>query len=78
VEDDGAGIPDDILPGLFEAFVTSRLDARGTGLGLAVAAGIVHQHEGIIRAENRAEGGARLTVQLPAPPPDASQEGQNP
>ncbi len=78
VEDDGAGIPDDILPGLFEAFVTSRLDARGTGLGLAVAAGIVHQHEGVIRAENRAEGGARLTVQLPAPPPDASQEGQNP
>ena len=71
VDDDGPGIPGDVLPGLFEAFVTTRLDARGTGLGLAVAEGIVHQHDGVIRAENRATGGARLTVQLHAPLPEA-------
>jgi len=41
VEDNGPGIPADVLPELFEAFVTTRLDARGTGLGLAVAEGIV-------------------------------------
>jgi len=66
IEDDGPGIPDNVLPEIFEAFVTSRLDARGTGLGLTVAEGIVHQHGGTIAASNRPEGGARLEVCLPA------------
>ena len=65
VEDSGVGIPEDVLPNIFEAFVTSRLDARGTGLGLAVAATIVEQHGGTIVAGNRREGGARLEVRLP-------------
>ena len=34
VEDNGPGIPPDVLPDIFDAFVTTRLDARGTGLGL--------------------------------------------
>ena len=67
VLDDGPGIPVDVLPDIFEAFVTSRLDARGTGLGLTVAEGIVHQHGGTIAASNRPSGGARLDVKLPAP-----------
>lgn len=64
VEDDGRGIPAEVLPDIFDAFVTSRLDARGTGLGLAVAEGIVHQHGGTITASNRPGGGARLEVTL--------------
>ncbi len=67
VEDNGKGIHPDILPDIFDAFVTTRLDARGTGLGLTVAAGIVTQHNGTISASNRPEGGARLEVMLPAP-----------
>jgi signal transduction histidine kinase len=66
VEDDGPGIPKDVLPNIFDAFVSSRLDSRGTGLGLTVAAGIVQQHEGQIHASNRPGGGARLEVLLPA------------
>lgn len=66
VEDNGPGIPADMLPQIFEAFVTTRLDSRGTGLGLAVAEGIVHQHGGRIYAANRPEGGALLEVRLPA------------
>jgi C4-dicarboxylate-specific signal transduction histidine kinase len=66
VEDNGPGIPADLLPDIFVAFVTSRLDARGTGLGLTVAEGIVTQHGGSITASNRAEGGASLEVWLPA------------
>jgi signal transduction histidine kinase len=66
VEDDGPGIPPDVLPDIFEAFVSTRLDARGTGLGLTVAEGIVHQHGGTISAANRSQGGARLEVSLPA------------
>lgn len=67
VEDNGAGIPADVLPDIFDAFVTTRLDARGTGLGLTVAEGIVTQHGGTITAANRREGGACLEVWLPAP-----------
>lgn len=65
VEDNGPGIPADMLPDIFSAFVTTRLDARGTGLGLTVAEGIVTQHGGSIAASNRAEGGACLEVWLP-------------
>jgi signal transduction histidine kinase len=66
VEDDGPGIPPDVLPEIFEVFVSSRLDAKGTGLGLTIAEGIVHQHGGTISASNRPERGARLEVTLPA------------
>jgi two-component system, NtrC family, sensor histidine kinase HupT/HoxJ len=66
VEDNGPGIPEDVLPEIFEAFVTTRLDARGTGLGLAVTEGIVSQHGGTIAAFNRKDGGATLEVRFAA------------
>jgi signal transduction histidine kinase len=66
VEDNGPGIPEAVLPQIFDAFVSTRLDARGTGLGLTVAHGIVTQHGGTITARNRPEGGACLEVWLPA------------
>jgi signal transduction histidine kinase len=64
VEDNGPGIPTDVLPEIFDAFVSSQLDSRGTGLGLTVAQGIVQQHGGTIMASNRPGGGARLEVIL--------------
>ena len=64
VDDDGPGIPAGVLPDIFEAFVSTRLDAQGTGLGLTVAEGIVQQHGGTISASNRPGGGARLEVML--------------
>ncbi len=66
VMDNGPGIPANVLPKVFEAFVTTRLDARGTGLGLTVAEGIVTQLGGTITAANRPQGGASLEVTLPA------------
>lgn len=68
VEDDGPGIAESLLPHLFEAFVSTRLDSHGTGLGLTVAEGIIQQHGGTIRAYNRAAGGACLEVELPLAP----------
>ncbi|MBL8211971.1 MAG: hypothetical protein JNK87_14740 [Bryobacterales bacterium] len=65
VEDDGPGIPPDVLPEIFDAFVTTRLDANGTGLGLTVSDAIVRQHGGSITASNCPKGGARLEVKLP-------------
>lgn len=65
-DDSGPGIPPEVLPAIFDAFVSTRLDSRGTGLGLTIAEGIVHQHGGTISASNRPEGGARIEVKLPA------------
>jgi two-component system NtrC family sensor kinase len=65
VEDNGPGIPAHVLPDIFDAFVSTRLDAHGTGLGLTVAEGIVTQHGGTIAASNRPEGGACLEICLP-------------
>lgn len=68
VTDDGPGIDASVLPRLFEPFVSTRLDSRGTGLGLAVAEGIVREHGGVLLARNRTDHtGAIFEVLLPAP-----------
>jgi signal transduction histidine kinase len=76
VEDNGVGIPEEVLPSLFDAFVSMRLDSRGTGLGLTVASGIIQQHGGTISASNRPEGGARLQITLPAAPAETDSDAR--
>jgi len=66
IEDNGPGIPEDKLDDIWEPFFTTKPADEGTGLGLAVSKGIIHDHLGHIRVENREEGGARFTVELPA------------
>ncbi|MCE7973907.1 MAG: sensor histidine kinase [Leptolyngbya sp. PLA1] len=66
VRDNGPGISAAVLPRLFEPFATTRLDSRGTGLGLAVAEGIVREHSGLLLGGNRTDGpGAVFEVLLP-------------
>jgi K+-sensing histidine kinase KdpD len=56
-----------VVPRLFEPFFSTRLDARGTGLGLAVAEGIVREHGGVLIGRNREDrSGAIFEVTLPA------------
>jgi len=73
VRDHGPGLPDDIIPNIFDRFVQSPPEVRrkrGQGLGLAIAKGIAELHAGDITAQNAEEGGAVFTVTLPiADPP---------
>lgn len=73
VIDEGPGIDPAILPHVFEPFSTTRLDARGTGLGLAVSDGIIREHSGLILARNRDDRhGATFEVILPMRPESRS------
>jgi two-component system, cell cycle sensor histidine kinase and response regulator CckA len=65
VADSGPGIPDELLPRIFEPFVTTKAIGEGTGLGLFVCRNLVHELGGSIEAGNRREGGALLKVTLP-------------
>lgn len=66
ITDNGPGIEPEILARLFEPFASTRLDSRGTGLGLAVADGIVREHDGLILARNLPHrAGAQFEVMLP-------------
>ncbi|MCP5090340.1 MAG: HAMP domain-containing protein [Gammaproteobacteria bacterium] len=66
IEDDGPGIPDEIKANIFEPFFTTKPAGQGTGLGLSVTHGIIHDHGGTIRIEDVEGGGTRFLVSLPA------------
>src|SRR6266851_4139365 len=66
VEDNGPGIPAEVLQRLFEPFFTTKSAGKGTGLGLAVSMHLVSSMGGQLIAGNLASGGARFTVSLPA------------
>ncbi len=53
VEDTGNGLDPDVIDTILEPFVSTRLDAHGTGLGLAVSEGIVREHGGLIVPSNK-------------------------
>ena len=72
--DEGPGFGPELLSRVFEPYVTSK--PRGTGLGLAIVRKIVEEHDGTIRAENDAGGGARVTVALPCPDARGARLGQ--
>ncbi len=65
--DTGHGIPPEALPRLFDPFFTTKPPGEGSGLGLSVSYGIVAEHKGTLRGENRLDRrGAIFTVALPA------------
>ncbi|MFF3848871.1 sensor histidine kinase [Streptomyces sp. NPDC002328] len=79
VLDSGPGIPDTVLPHVFERFYKSdaaRTRTEGSGLGLAITAENVRVHGGEVRAANRPEGGAVFTVELPLRADDLPQENR--
>ncbi len=76
VEDDGAGIPPEVMSRIFDPFFTTKEIGKGTGLGLSITYKIVQQHGGKINVESKPGSGTRFTVWLPVTPPaDAQFEG---
>jgi two-component system, NtrC family, sensor kinase len=65
VSDDGPGISAEISSRVFDPFFTTKPPGVGTGLGLSMVYGIVHQHGGDVAFENQPGGGARFIVDLP-------------
>ena len=65
VMDNGIGIPKDLQQKIFDPFFTTKDTGKGTGLGLAMAWGIVKQHKGYILAESSKEEGTCFKIYLP-------------
>lgn len=63
VEDNGPGIPADVMPRLFEPFFTTK--ERGSGLGLTIAYNLVEANGGRLEATSGARGGARFVMRFP-------------
>jgi len=66
--DEGLGIPESILPHVFEKFFSAGTEGRGLGLGLYIAKRIASAHHGDLVADRYAGKGARFTLRVPALP----------
>jgi signal transduction histidine kinase len=75
VRDDGTGIAADVLPHIFEPFLTTKESGRGVGLGLAISRGIVERHRGHIKVQSEVSRGTTFTITLPARDPDLALAG---
>jgi signal transduction histidine kinase len=76
VADTGKGIPEDVLPHIFEPFFSQKESKKSIGMGLSVVYGIVQAHHGSVAVDSRLGAGTTFTITLPrrwpadAPPPE--------
>jgi signal transduction histidine kinase len=71
IEDNGPGIPPEMVKALFRPFQSSKKGNGGTGLGLAVTHKIIEEHGGRLAIETASDGGARFLLELPIQQPEA-------
>ena len=76
VQDNGKGMPPDVIAKIFDPFFTTKEIGKGTGLGLSISYKIIQQHGGHINVESTPNVGTKFTVWLPfTPPAEAQLEG---
>jgi len=75
VTDSGSGIPPAVVERIFEPFFSTKENGKGTGMGLAIVHGIVHEHGGHVLVEAAPDGGARFRVLWPALPEGSLDQG---
>jgi signal transduction histidine kinase len=68
VQDDGPGIPEDVIDRIFDPFFTTKPVGEGCGLGLGISYRIVRDHDGDLSVRSRPGEGACFEVRLPAEP----------
>jgi nitrogen fixation/metabolism regulation signal transduction histidine kinase len=76
VEDNGPGLPPDMLGRFFEPYITTK--RKGSGLGLAIVKKIVEEHGGTVQAENADQGGALIIVRFAVDPATAPEDDDDP
>src|SRR3990170_3735617 len=75
VSDTGVGISEEVRERIFDPFFSTKSDAKGVGLGLAVVYGIVQRHEGRISVASTPGAGTTFTIDIPRGPSAAVREG---
>ncbi len=66
VADSGSGVAPDVMARMFEPFYSTKAVGQGSGMGLAMVHGIVHEHGGHVRVDTQVGRGTTLRVMLPA------------
>lgn len=72
ITDSGPGIPEDVLPRIFEAFYTTKPQGEGSGLGLDIVRKIVEKHDGKIDVDTE-PGRTTFIIQIPLEPTSESE-----
>ena len=80
IEDNGVGIPQELIPKIFEPFFTTKEHGKGTGIGLALVDEIIQEWGGSIEVESQWKEGTRFRIVLPRydDPDQIEQEGTKP
>lgn len=65
IEDNGTGIPTDLMEQIFEPFFTTKDAAAGTGLGLALVRSIAAEHQGVVEVQSQVGLGSLFAICLP-------------
>lgn len=71
IRDTGVGIAPDVLPRIFEPWITTKASGRGTGLGLSITRDVINRIGGSIGAVSTPGGGTTFTIELPVSAPAA-------
>ena len=74
VEDDGHGMPADVVAKIFEPFFTTKPPGKGTGLGLATSLAIMRSHGGFMKVYSEPDQGTRFIIGLPVMVEGADEE----